>query len=169
VPERNEVAGPYCVWVPADPAKPWAMTLAPASAIVSGDPGEGAERVHVYYEGNIYASPQLTLFADRVDRAAGRLIERYPTIAQSTVAMRDLILVGTFDAELGIVTLTGSEATSVLADWLALSGDLDAELVTKASVRQEFSRQLGGYLASPDPGVVQWARQQARRMNIAIR
>jgi hypothetical protein len=100
----------------------------PGSGIV-GAP-IGAPRTRIDYEGNRHGAVNLVTFADRVQVAAGRYLNDAPTIARAWVAREDLVLVGSYDPHLGVVTVTVRQP---LAAWLAggdLGAALDAELVT---------------------------------------
>ena len=153
------------MWIPTDPR----LAIAAGSGVVSRDPGEGAERVVCYYEGNLYGSEQMAGYADRVAIAAGRLLENYPTVAQGAFRLESLQLVGTYDPERGIVSLTGHGANERLAEWVGVEdAELDAELITRSSLRQDFARNVESYLRSEDPAVRQWARHQAERFGISL-
>ena len=94
-------------------------TIAPGSAIVGR--GETDGRVHVYFEGNLHGAINLERFIDRAAVAAGRLEQRYPTVAQAFMPAERLVEVGTFDCDLNRVTLTNEPA---LAAWLGRTDTL---------------------------------------------
>ena len=50
----------------------------------------------VYYEGNRYHAENLHTFAERVKCAAGRLQQRYPTVARGMFPANEFTEVGTF-------------------------------------------------------------------------
>ena len=78
------------------PDSTYYKVLAQGSALV-GAPADarfGDGNVLVYYEGNIYGACNLETFADKAKCAAGRLITRYPTVAQVVLPREELIEVG---------------------------------------------------------------------------
>lgn len=99
------------------PDSTYYKVLAQGSALV-GDPTDsrfGECKVLVYYEGNIYGACNLNSFAEKATCAAGRLIERYPTIAKVVLPREELIEVG-FMEEGYRVTL---EREDLIAAWEA--------------------------------------------------
>ena len=84
------------VYVPKPNSSAAALVL-PGSGIVGA--GEKDGRVLCYYEGNAIGSQDLESFYERVRRAAGRLVTRYPTTAMAAFPADDLQCVATFDAE----------------------------------------------------------------------
>lgn len=95
--------------------------IAAASGIV-GSKDEGGN-ITIDYEGNIYGAENIITFADRVNHAAGRHRERYPTRARRYgMDPGELLIVGYFDGER--VRVDNSEA---LTSWLG-THDYDAEL-----------------------------------------
>jgi len=89
------------VYVPADDVEPnHAMTvIKPGSGIV-GEPSTQHEGLmRVYFEGNLYGAPGLGSYHAKVRQAAGRMVERYPTIAQMHVDRDKLVYVGQYDTE----------------------------------------------------------------------
>lgn len=66
------------------------------SAIVSNGVADAEGFVTVYYEGNIYGAQNIRTFEDKAVIAAGRLAERYPTVARARVMIGHLTLVGDF-------------------------------------------------------------------------
>ena len=70
-PASEERAGPFPVYVPL-PNTLLVTSVLPASAIVGFPLPSDPQVVHVYYEGNRYARPELRRFADRARLAAGR-------------------------------------------------------------------------------------------------
>ena len=71
------------------------------SAIVSnGEPlGDELGSIDCYLESNRYGAINLETFADKAICAAGRLVERYPTVARSALPKGMLLEVGTVDSE----------------------------------------------------------------------
>src|SRR5215469_15701016 len=87
--------GTLAVYVPK-PGTVAAKEIAPASAIVGAEPTESGH-VMVYYEGNLYDYVNLTTYLNRLSSAAGRLVDKYPTVARKSVPADDLIEVGRYD------------------------------------------------------------------------
>lgn len=102
----------------------------PGSAIV-GMLKEGSERVLVHFEGNRYGAENLKRFDERVEHAAGRLIQNYPTIAKASLAVTDLAAVGTYDSESRAILVYDSET---LARW---AGEIVTSGRTAAAIRRE--------------------------------
>lgn len=91
--------------------------IAPRSAIVAKEPlciEEG--RVTVYYEGNLLGAENLKQFAERLNCAAGRCSERYPTVAMASLDLSDLVDVGRFDLATG--QLLNLDDPAALIAWL---------------------------------------------------
>jgi hypothetical protein len=102
--------------------------LAPGSALVATELDE--QRSLVYFEGNTHGASNVVTYADRVRRAAERMVDQASTCARMTVSTSELMRVGTFDSDRGVVELLGDNAASVLAAWLGLRGEpLSPELV----------------------------------------
>ena len=114
------------LYVPAAGAAFGAMVL-PGSAIVGSPDGD---RIRIDYEGNRYRSANLVTFADRARQAAGRHLERYPTIARAWVAPANLVVVGTYEYPGGPLSITDPAA---LARWLGLT-DLPASELRYSSL-----------------------------------
>lgn len=84
-------------------------------SLVDGDP------LLLYFEGNKFGDPgNFVTFADRCLHAAGRMIQRYPTIARGTWLQSEMLFIGYFDYERGRVTLEGMGSKVALARWLDL-------------------------------------------------
>ena len=151
------------IFVPA-PGHPLSPFIAPGSAIVGREPVSG--RISVYYEGNIYNTPGLARFADRVFTAAGRLAERYPTVARASLPATSLRRIGRWDDERGEVVLDERQADALLAAYLGL-GVLDrSELVALGSSRWQIRRDLAAAHASADPATraaADWYEQHLAR------
>lgn len=89
--------------------------VALASAIV-GDPSNVHDgRVLCHFEGNLHGAANIVCFADKLLHAAGRLAQRYGTVAQGRFRLDELVEVGFYDVERWAVTaLTRPE---LLAAW----------------------------------------------------
>lgn len=113
---------PLDVFVPADG---WRLGIRDASGVV-GRVTDG-ERTTIDYEGNLYGASNIVTFCDRVMIAAGRHIERSPTIARAYVVPDALIRVGSYDGE--TVELDHPSMREVVCRWLGCDDDqLDDEL-----------------------------------------
>jgi hypothetical protein len=84
------------------------------SGAVSGD-----EMIDVYYEGNRYGAINMRTFSERVKQAAGRLQQRYPTVAHGAFLRSEFAVVGTYrfenDWSSQELTITDGER---LLEWL---------------------------------------------------
>lgn len=107
------------VYVPAPGAKMLASLLDPGSAI-AGIELQGGD-VLIYYEGGRYGQVGFDRYETRLLHAAGRLVQRYPTVARSVEAADDLVCVGTYDVETCELRIENAEP---LARWIG-----DGELV----------------------------------------
>jgi hypothetical protein len=91
-----------------------ARIIAPGSAVV-GSTASGGVR-HVYFEGAIYrdagAAPS---FREKLENATGRLVTRYPTIAQGRFDASDFEVVGQIDGTR--FTVTTISDVQALATW----------------------------------------------------
>lgn len=81
------------------PGTPPARVIDAGSGIVADDSNEQRrpitwDEIEVYFEGDRYRLPKGP-FVDRVVRAAGRLAERYPTIARGVFRRDDFVVIGT--------------------------------------------------------------------------
>jgi hypothetical protein len=87
------------------------------SAIVGSDYAPGLTLID--YEGNVYDADALRTFEGRLIKAAGRHVQRYPTVARSVVDSRDLRTVG-LAIELPSLAwvVTTIDNAGALADWL---------------------------------------------------
>lgn len=119
------------VFVPAD-GRGDALGIAPGSAIVGTPEGDS---IRIDYEGNIYGRAQLHGYAMRVLIAAGRHIERYPTVARALVDPAHLIHIGRWDAHAEQLDLDAAGTTHLVA-WLGVDhlgeGDLVAPTARRA-------------------------------------
>ena len=91
--------------------------IAPGSAIVAKEPLSIEEgRVTVYYEGNLNGAENLRQFVERLNCAAGRCSERYPTVAMASLELSELVDVGRFDLATG--QLINLDEPAALVAWL---------------------------------------------------
>lgn len=124
MPDSKKIA----VFVPVNTTVPLAALVAAGSAIVGPAEYSEADQVTVYYEGNLYGAANVRTFADRARLAAGRLAERYPTIARAAVPSSALRQVGWFDPENGITLLDGVQGSESLSAWLGVEVIEEQEL-----------------------------------------
>lgn len=70
--------------------------VAPGSAIVVDLEAESSVpgKVKAYLEGNLYGAENIKTFEDKVINAAGRLVQRYPTVAVGYYQLEDLLPIG---------------------------------------------------------------------------
>lgn len=87
------------------------MSIVPGSACVAA-PIDGSNLWDVYYEGDVYNTGMT--FDDKLLHAAGRLIQRYPTIARMVLAEPQLLFVGLYDYETKTLDV---ESREVLDGW----------------------------------------------------
>jgi hypothetical protein len=80
----------------------------------------GLPEALVYFEGNRYGAENLRTFDQRVLSAAGRLDQRYPTVAKAMLPIDDFVPVGLF-------TYTADWTTSALA----LDPEMDPEILAR--------------------------------------
>lgn len=74
--------------------------IAPGSGIVGVATEHGGAVLH--FEGNLYGAENLMTYEERVRQAAGRLFQRYPTVARLYLAYPELgefLAVGAIDQE----------------------------------------------------------------------
>jgi hypothetical protein len=109
------------------------VMIDPRSAIV-GEPSPCGEELLVYFEGNRYRAANIRTFADRAMIAAGRLSERYPTIAQASVPAGALVQVGLFTPAQG-VEVPDDRSLLAIALWLGL---LDGTRPDRAALAREL-------------------------------
>lgn len=105
----------YRVFVPTPGSR---LGIDPRSAIVAHDPvvvAGDAQLVLCWYEGNRYSASNLHRFVERVNNAAGRADQNYPTIAKQAIPRSQLVDVGTYDLQDGRLDVTDPAA---LATWL---------------------------------------------------
>jgi hypothetical protein len=97
------------VYAPKPESSAASLVLA-GSAIVGEAEQDG--RILCYYEGNAIGSKDLESFYERVRRAAGRLVTKYPTTAMAAFPAEELECVATYDA--------GRECLPSIKDYRAL-------------------------------------------------
>jgi hypothetical protein len=123
------------------------LGVAAQSAIVSSAVSGEACVCHV--EGNLYGAVNMVTWADRVLHAAGRAVTGYPTASVRAIRRADLVPVGEWDDERGVVVLDPSKRRAAAA-WLGVTDeDLDAECQTTCSARHEAHRALEALEATP--------------------
>lgn len=86
--------GTHILFIPAEGAK---LGIEPASAIVAAIDQCASDRVLIHFEGNLYGADNLKTYEGRIRQAAGRQVERYPTMAKMVVAREQLVEVGRYD------------------------------------------------------------------------
>lgn len=151
------------VYVPA-PDHRAALIIHPGSGIVGRPQGAG---VMVDYEGNLNGAGNIITLADRVNHAAGRQRESYPTVARTLLAPEALVAVGWYDDVSGDLTPDDADGVAALAAWLGLEALPESELRTTGA-SHERRRELLSAAGSPDPGLRQFARREAARLGVAI-
>ena len=78
------------------------------------------------YEGNRYNAANIKTYADRVKHAAGRQATLYPTVARAHVEATDVVKIGEFDPDTGVVTVgknapaDENDCWNRLANWLGI-------------------------------------------------
>ena len=100
--------------------------LAERSGIV-GKPAHNEGRLVVYYEGNLHGFTNVVTLADRVELAAGRMANSYPTIARALVPERAVVEVGRFDRDRRCIAVTDE---APLARWLGLGDRVPNDQLT---------------------------------------
>jgi hypothetical protein len=114
---------------------------------IVGRPRSGSEEVMVYFEGAVYDQANVRTLADRATQAAGRMIERYPTVARRVVSRDALTAVGTFDLRRRRIILTGPHSERAVAGWLGTVRLDPAEL-------RPSSGAIGAGMATVDAGLL---------------
>lgn len=84
----------HVIFVPEEGSN---LGIHPGSGIVAAVDSASSGPVLIYFEGNLFGAENLKDFESRVNQAAGRQVQRYPTIAKMTVSRDQLIEVGRFD------------------------------------------------------------------------
>jgi hypothetical protein len=103
------------VYVPAPGSRLRRVVLAASAVVGCEQPGP----VEVYFEGDRFGDGMD--FHTRLELAAGRLTERYPTVARATVDDGQLIEVGDYEPDWRRLTVTDR---ATLAAWLAVDVEL---------------------------------------------
>jgi hypothetical protein len=142
--ETEELPKRYRVYVPRE-GSTYERTIDRGSGIVGSLEESG--RILIDYEGNRFGSPGLAGFADRVHNAAGRHGVHYPTVARALVDPSEVIEVGEYDYERGVVELYGEEERAQLERWLGTADE--SELETRGNTRHEMRREVEQLLANP--------------------
>ena len=101
------------VYVPKLGALP---SIQPGAGIVGSQSAEHRDKVLIDYEDNRVGAVNIQTFADRVRHAADRHRTGYPTVSRMLVDDDDLLHVGDFHLQTGIVEVSNGEA---LESWLA--------------------------------------------------
>lgn len=102
------------VYVPSDAAD--THNIDPGSGIVGTVEANG--RILIDYEGNRYGTAGMRRYATRVQHAAGRHSERYPTIARQLVNSATMTAIGVYDDVTGEIRLTHPHGAQMLAAWI---------------------------------------------------
>jgi hypothetical protein len=136
-------------------------TIDAGSGVVGSVVDDG--RIRVDYEGNRYGAANLNRWADRVHAALDRHLVHYPTVARAIVPAADLVVVGSFDQNLGELSILDGYRDQVVA-WLAVDdAGLDGQLHT-SSARHQMRRDVARLRA--DPATRELADEYARRHRI---
>jgi len=138
-----------------------------AGSAICGIPQEDGQ-LHLFYEGNIYGAVNLATFEERLNCAAGRLAQRYPTVAQIFTDASDFWVVGrcAYSTKLRSWVVTEINDPEVLAAWIApeplpgLGGS--QELISRA-VGLAASRLRGRW-----PQIAAEAQARGERMEDAL-
>lgn len=164
---RTNVPEEIVVWVPTGRI---ASRIRAGSGVVSSRPPVGG-RITIDFEGNLYGSPALAVYANRVLHAWDRQHTDYPTVARLRAEAEDLIRVGTFDPEEGEICLTDPDAVEdnggVLAAWLGVESVLDQELKSTGA-RYTDRRNLRAMLHSGDPTKIATAKWWAKSKGMPL-
>jgi hypothetical protein len=114
------------VFVPTEGSRAWS-SIDRGSGIVGSPLADGW--LLLDYEGNRYGAANIKSYADRVKHAAGRQRTLYPTVARMHADPSDVIKVGEFDPNTGLVTVgknapaDENDCWNRLAHWLGIRGD----------------------------------------------
>ena len=100
----------------------------------------------VYFEGAIYDRENVRTLADRATQAAGRMVERYPTVARRIVRPDALTAVGTFDLGRRRIILAGPHSERAVAN-----GSARSDSTRRASAS---SGAIGAGMATVDAGLL---------------
>lgn len=95
--------------------------IAKASGIVgTGEVKDGLTTI--YFEGNLYGAENVVRYDQKVEHAAGRLVEKYPTTAKMMLKPEHLTQVGTYDSESHVLDVTDPDALEAWAGERIASG-----------------------------------------------
>jgi hypothetical protein len=84
---------PVDLYVPNEPVERGTLrSILPGSAIVGQPLADDPSRTVIYFEGGMYNAAMT--FATKVERAMGRFVERYPTVAMAVVPTSALKRIG---------------------------------------------------------------------------
>jgi hypothetical protein len=98
------------VFIPK-PDRKTTQGIAAKSAIVGAPTPDETDSVIVYYEGNLNGAVNLNEYYEKLLCAAGRLKQRYPTVAMRMIPLADLHPVATYETETwSIVDVTDADA-----------------------------------------------------------
>lgn len=122
------------VYVPNQGGAP-SWIIAAGSGIVGTDYGD---TITIDYEGNLYGAVNMVTWADRIYHAAGRHLQRYPTVARVRLPPMELIQVGEMDMTTGVVTLD-PKTRHYAERWVGVE-DIEAELSTTTIVTKQPGR-----------------------------
>lgn len=118
------------VYVPTDALQAF-VGIAPGSAIVGSPEGE---RIRIDYEGDLYRRECMRGYATRLLHAAGRHVERYPTVARALVDPGDLRAIGEYVVEDERLTLDDED---LLCRWLGVTELAPEDRVAPTRRQQE--------------------------------
>lgn len=108
------------ILVPADPKT--LVRVEPKSAIVGHVGLHNPKMMHIYFEGGLY-DPRMT-YRDKVRLAAGRCLEKYPTVARMVVPRGTVKVVGTYEFDVDRIHIDDDEG---LDEWLGTDEAADDE------------------------------------------
>jgi hypothetical protein len=118
-----------CIYLP-NPESELSRRLIKGSAIVGLLQPDG--KVLIHYEGNRFDLPEFSLYRQRVERAAARLLfnrpHGYPTRAREVVEPRDVDPIGTLEVPSGELEI--SRPAHELAWWISNADLVDLGLLT---------------------------------------
>lgn len=129
---------PVDVYVPTDFARGVhritnIRPIAPGSGIVSNSDVRG-DYLQIYFEGNLYGAQNIVTYADRISHAHGRMIQRYPTIANALVFPDAMTKVGTYMPTTGVLLLLDDASgwtRDLVMRWCSLTEDqIEEQLLT---------------------------------------
>lgn len=103
------------------PSPSCSYPIHPGSAIVGSTPQDDVQ-VLVYFEGNLYGAENMRAYEQRVEHAAGRLTQRYPTIAKAMLRPTDLVRVGSYETDAHLLEIEQPDALETWAGEKVVSG-----------------------------------------------